>query len=293
MHRRSTHVVPLVAIRGPVDAGVGGHVGLVDGHRGQAFPAGGGGGRAEDEGAREVDQFGAVGDERAVQVPDRQADPEAAVTGQRHGGHPHHRPRERAGPAGRVPGRRRGDDHRLVPTQDQVLGHPQRAMRDTVHIRRERFGNDHYSHAHNVNHEMPQQDMTQLCVEELWATFCHHPHLRLRIRLSGAFPVTGVSAHSHRFPGYVFPRATVTPNSCEAPVTGNRPDGARDGARSRDPACRGFGHDHVRCVPIPAAKIRDMPDGRGPRLAVRRSRARRAGGGAAEEDGALARVAGQ
>src|SRR5215470_2799581 len=41
------------------------------------------------------------------------------------------------------------------------------------------------------------------------------------------FPVTGVSAHSLEFPGYVFPRATVTPNSCEAPVTGNRPDGAR------------------------------------------------------------------
>jgi hypothetical protein len=42
-----------------------------------------------------------------------------------------------------------------VPAQDQVLGHPQRAMRDTVHIRREGFGNDRYSHAHNVNHEMP------------------------------------------------------------------------------------------------------------------------------------------
>src|SRR5262245_65049009 len=36
-----------------------------------------------------------------------------------------------------------------------------------------------------------------------------------------------------------------------------------------------------------------MPDGRGPPLAVRRSRARRAGGGAVEEDGALACVAGQ
>ena len=81
------------------DAGVGGHVGLVDGHRGQAFPAGGGdGGRAEDERAREVDQFGAVAGQRGVQLPDRQADPEAAVTGQRHGGQPHHRPRERAAP---------------------------------------------------------------------------------------------------------------------------------------------------------------------------------------------------
>jgi hypothetical protein len=62
-------------------------------------------------------------------------------------------------------------------------------MRDTVHIRREGFGNDRYSHAHNVNHEMPQQDMTQLCVEELWATFCGRPHLRLlHIWPSGAFP---------------------------------------------------------------------------------------------------------
>jgi hypothetical protein len=102
-----------------------------------------------------VDHFGAMANERGVQVPDRQADPEAAVTGQRHRRQPHHRPRERACPAGRVPGRRGGDDHRLVPAQDQVLGHPQRAMRDTVHIRREGFGNDRYSHAHNVNHEMP------------------------------------------------------------------------------------------------------------------------------------------
>jgi hypothetical protein len=104
-----------------------------------------------------VDQLGAVAGQRGVQVPDRQADPEAAVTGQRHGGQPHYRLRERAAPgrAGRVPGRRRGDDHRLVPAQHQVLGHPQRAMRDTVHIRREGFGNDRYSHAHNVNHEMP------------------------------------------------------------------------------------------------------------------------------------------
>ena len=177
----------------PVDAGVGGHVGLVDGHRGQAFAAGGGdGGPAEDKGAREVDQVGAVTGQRGVQVPDRQADPEAAVTGQRHGGQPHHRPRERvgpSGPAGRVPGRRRGDDHRLVPAQGQVLGHPQRAMRDTVHIGREGFGNYCYSHAHNLNHEMPKQDMTQLCVEELWATFCGRPHLRLlHIRPSGAFP---------------------------------------------------------------------------------------------------------
>ena len=112
----------------PVHAGVGGHVGLVDGHRGQVLPAGGGdGGRAEDKGAREVDQLGAVTGQRGVQVPHWQADPEAAVTGQRHGGQPHHRPRERAGApgsAGRVPGRRGGDDHRLVPAQYQVHGHP-------------------------------------------------------------------------------------------------------------------------------------------------------------------------
>ena len=89
---------PRPARPSPVDPGVGGHVGLVDGHRGQAFPAGGGdGGRAEDKRAREVDQFGAVADQRGVQLPDRQADPEAAVTRQRHGGQPHHRPRERAG----------------------------------------------------------------------------------------------------------------------------------------------------------------------------------------------------
>src|SRR5215470_11164172 len=66
-------------------------------------------------------------------------------------------------------------------------------MRDTVHIRREGFGNDRYSHAHKVNHEISYQDMPQLCVEEFWATFCRHPHLRLlHIRPSGVFPVTGV-----------------------------------------------------------------------------------------------------
>jgi hypothetical protein len=48
-------------------------------------------------------------------------------------------------------------------------------MRDAIHIGREGFGNDRYSHAHNVNHQMSQQDMRQLCVEELWATFCRHP----------------------------------------------------------------------------------------------------------------------
>jgi hypothetical protein len=70
-----------------------------------------------------------------------------------------------------------------------MLGHPQRAMRDTVHIGREGFGHYRYSHAHNVNHEMPQQDMPQLCVEELWATSCRRLHLRLlHILPSGAFP---------------------------------------------------------------------------------------------------------
>src|SRR5215467_9529936 len=140
--------------------------------------------------------------------------------------------------------------------------------------------------------------MTQLCVEELWATFCRHPHLRLlRVRLSRAFPVKGVSAHSPGFPGYSFPRATVTPNSREAPVTGNRPDGACGGAHSRWPRLvTTFRHDHVRFVLVPVTDIRDMSagpvaGGRGPRLAVRRSRARRAGGGAAQENGALARVA--
>jgi hypothetical protein len=62
-----------------------------------------------------------------------------------------------------------------VPAQDEVLGHPQHAMRDAIHIGREGFGNDRYSHAHNVNHQMSQQDMRQLCVEELWATSCRHP----------------------------------------------------------------------------------------------------------------------
>jgi hypothetical protein len=101
-----------------------------------------------------VHQFGPVAGQRGAQVPDRQADPEAGVAGHRQGRQPHHRPRERAGRAGRVPGRRRRDDQRLVPAQGEVLGHPDHAMRDTVYIRREGFGNDRYSHAHNVNHEM-------------------------------------------------------------------------------------------------------------------------------------------
>src|SRR5690242_8891333 len=107
-------------------------------------------------------------------------------------------------------------------------------MRDTVHIRREGFGNDRYSHAHNVNHEMPQQDMTQLCVEELWATFCGS--LTCGFFTSGhleRFPVRGVSAHSPGFPAHVFPRATFTPNPCEDPVTGNRPDGSLAGRPDR------------------------------------------------------------
>jgi hypothetical protein len=42
----------------------------------------------------------------------------------------------------------------MVTAQGQVLGHPQHAVRDTVQIGREGFGNDRYSHAHNVNHKM-------------------------------------------------------------------------------------------------------------------------------------------
>jgi hypothetical protein len=52
----------------------------------------------------------------------------------------------------------------VVSTQHEVLGDPQHAKRNTVHIGREGFGDDRYSHAHNVNHKMSQQDMAQLCV---------------------------------------------------------------------------------------------------------------------------------
>jgi hypothetical protein len=101
-----------------------------------------------------VHQFGAVAGQRGIQVPDRQADPEAGIAGHRHGRQPHHRARVRAGLAGCAAGRRRRDDYRLVPAQHQVLGHPQHAVGDTVDIGREGFGNDRNSHAHNVNHEM-------------------------------------------------------------------------------------------------------------------------------------------
>jgi hypothetical protein len=83
-------------------------------------------------------------------------------------------------------------------------------MRDTVHIRREGFGNDRYSHAHNVNHQMSQQDMTQLCVEELWATFCGRPHLRLLHGWSSGrfpsqvFPLIPRGIAAYVFPGHVY-----------------------------------------------------------------------------------------
>ncbi len=104
-------------------------------------------------------KFGPVTGQRGMQVPGWHADPEAGVAGHRQGRQPHHRARERAVPARCAAARRGRHDERLVTAPDEMLGHPQHAMRDTVHIGWEGLGDNRYSHAHNVNHEMPYQDM--------------------------------------------------------------------------------------------------------------------------------------
>ena len=122
-----------------VGAGVAGEVGLVDGDGGHAEPGGGGHAPdAEDEGAGQVDEVGAV----AAMAPRRRAGWAArpGPGGSRAaGGRGRGRRGQGAAACRRVPGERgRGDDERFVTAIDEVPGGLERAVGHAVHIGRER-----------------------------------------------------------------------------------------------------------------------------------------------------------
>ncbi len=129
-----------------VGAGVSGQVGLVDGDGRDAQPGGGGhAADAEDEGAGEVHQVGAVRKERRGEPSAGEGDPDLGVAGEREGGDPDDRARgvrvrSAAGSGGG------GDDERMVTAIYEVPGGLERAVGHAVHIGGKGFGHDDDTH---------------------------------------------------------------------------------------------------------------------------------------------------
>ncbi len=128
-----------------VRARVAGEVGLVDGDGGDAEA---GGGRhpahAEDERPGEVDEVGAVRGDGRGDPAAGQGDPYLRIAGQGQGGHPDDGAGG-VGVRGRV-GDGGGDDERGVAPPDEVARGLQGAVRHTVDVGREGFGDDDDTH---------------------------------------------------------------------------------------------------------------------------------------------------
>jgi hypothetical protein len=129
-----------------VGAGVSGQVGLVDGHDGDAEPGGGGhAAYAEDEGAGQVHDVGAVLDDRGGEASAGEGDADLGVARERKGGDMDDRARRRR--AELVTGRGSGcDDEGSVTAVDEVSGGLERAVGHAVHIGGKGFGHDDDTH---------------------------------------------------------------------------------------------------------------------------------------------------
>ncbi len=108
----------------------------MDGHGGEPEPCGGGHAPdAEDEGACQVDEVGAVFGDRGGDAPAGQGDADLRVAGEREGGDPDDG--ARSGRVRLVAGGGDGggcDDDAVVTAADEVPGGLERAVGDTVHI---------------------------------------------------------------------------------------------------------------------------------------------------------------
>jgi hypothetical protein len=108
--------------------------------------------RSEDHRAGQMDDLGAVPDQRVADATAGQAEPEARVTGQRHGRDAHHGVGEWAG-ISRVARRLRRDDERLVAAGGEEFRDSQHAVCDAADVGRERLGNDRNPLAHTVRYK--------------------------------------------------------------------------------------------------------------------------------------------